>query len=156
MDKKQAYIQAIENEIRSQNLYQFMAVHCENKEKNIFVNLIPMEKMHEEKMRSFFYKEFPGETLNISADLLPKTQKKIDEMKDPKSIFDFAIEREKMAQEAYMDLALNCDDEDMKTFFKQMAEEEKNHADILFTEIEKLENTMIWFDESELNGLMEY
>jgi len=156
MDKKQAYVQAIENEIRSQNLYKFMAEHCEDKEKNIFFNLIPMEKMHEEKMRSFFQREFPGETLKISADLLPKTQKKIDEMKDPKSIFDFAIEREKMAQEAYMDLALNCDDEEMKTFFKQMAEEEKNHADILFTEIEKLENTMIWFDESELNGLMEY
>jgi len=112
--------------------------------------------MHEEKMRSFFHQEFPGESLAISADLLPKTRKKIDEMKDPKSIFDFAIEREKMAQEAYNDLAINCEVPEMKEFFIKMANDEKNHAEVLFAEIEKLENTMIWFDESELNGLMEY
>lgn len=156
MNKKEAYIQAIENEIRSQNLYKFMAQHCKDTEKNLFLNLVPLEKIHEEKMRSLFSKEFPNETLELSAELLPKTKANIENMRDPKAVFDFAIEREKLAQDAYKMLAEQCQDDQMRQLFLEMAEEEAKHADLLFSEIEKLVNSMIWFDESELNGLMEY
>lgn len=156
MNKKDAYIQAIENEIRSQNLYKFMAQHCKDTEKNLFLNLVPMEKIHEDKMRALFAKEYPNETLELSAELLPKTKANIESMRDPKAVFDFAIEREKLAQDAYKTLAEQCQDDQMKQLFLEMSEEESKHAELLFTEIEKLVNSMIWFDESELNGLMEY
>lgn len=156
MNKKDAYIQAIENEIRSQNLYKFMAQHCKDTEKNLFLNLVSMEKIHEDKMRALFAKEYPNETLELSAELLPKTKANIESMRDPKAVFDFAIEREKLAQDAYKALAEQCQDDQMKQLFLEMSEEESKHAELLFTEIEKLVNSMIWFDESELNGLMEY
>lgn len=156
MNKKDAYIQAIENEIRSQNLYKFMAQHCKDTEKNLFLSLVPMEKIHEDKMRALFAKEYPNETLELSAELLPKTKANIESMRDPKAVFDFAIEREKLAQDAYKTLAEQCQDDQMKQLFLEMSEEESKHAELLFTEIEKLVNSMIWFDESELNGLMEY
>ncbi len=155
MTRKEALIMAIENEIKSQNFYKFMGNHCENKSCNLFFNLVPLEKIHEEKLRNIFTEEFSEEELNIRLDLMPSFSFKEKDFRDPKVIYELGIQKEKDAQEFYLSLAEKAESPEVKEIFIQLAQEEANHAELLYTEIDKLTNTMIWFDESELNGIME-
>jgi len=156
MEKREIYIKVIESEIAAQNLYKSLASHCKENQSNIFMSLIPLEKIHEEKMRKAFSEEFPGEELKVNEQVMTKTLRSPEEMRDPKNIYDFAIELENKAREAYQLLANSTGDTEMKQFFMLLAEEEGKHEEVLKDEIEKLANTMIWFDESELAGFMEF
>ncbi len=139
--------------MKAQKLYSFLSENCENKHSNIFINLIAMEKIHEVKMRELYTLEFPEEDLQI--EIKPINKQKTKNFSDPKQIFDFAMERENSAQQAYLDLAQQADDIELKNLFFKFSEEEKNHSELIYAEIERLTNTMVWFDESELNGFMD-
>lgn len=154
MNTKEAWLLVIKNEMKAQKLYAFLAEKCPHAHANIFQNLIPMEKFHEQKMRELFLKQFPGEEIIIE---FKNTNKHLDEdFSDPKNVYDFAINRENKAYEAYVNLANEALDPELKKLLLQFSEEEKNHADLLFGEIEKLSQTMVWYDESELSGFMDF
>lgn len=155
MTRKEALLLAIENEIKSQNFYKFMGKHCENKVCNLFYNLVPLEKMHEEKLRKIFEDEFPGEEINVKLDLIPTFKFHDKDFRDPKTIYELGISKEEDASSLYKKLADETKEEDVKDILLTLAKEEDNHAELLRTEIEALTHTMIWFDESELNGFME-
>ncbi|HNX00864.1 MAG TPA: ferritin family protein [Candidatus Cloacimonadota bacterium] len=153
--RKEAYILAIHYEIKSQNLYRSLAKSF--KQENVsrtFLNLVPLEEMHEEKLRDGFQREFPNETLAIDEEKV-KHDVPADIVNDPKSILEFAVGREELAHEAYLRLAQGCVHADMKELFLQFAEEESNHKTILQTEIQRIQGLISWYDPSELNGLVE-
>jgi rubrerythrin len=153
--RKDILIEAIESEVETQNLYAMLA-KAFNKapSKQTFINLIPLENMHEQKIRQQFGKEFPDEKLTISPDKLPKLA--IEErLEEPDQALKFAIAQEERAYYRYKHLAENSDDEDTKKLLLNLAEEESNHKDLLQDELNQLHGTMIWFDSSELNGLFE-
>jgi len=155
MDRRQTFQIAIQSEVRSQNLYRALAKSFHNSETSaMFQQLIPMEKVHEEKLTAIFSAEFPGETLAIDPDLTPEI--KADHINDPQKVLEFAISRELIAHQIYIDLAGGTDDPELKKLLRQFGEEELNHKTVLETEIQRIQGMIQWYDPSELNGMMEY
>ncbi len=156
MTRKEAYIYAIENEIKSKNLYMLLAKSFKNEESvKIFHLLESLEKVHEEKLIEAYKKEFQKSSVFFDADLLPKIDIRRN-ISDPKTILEYAIDRELATADQYEDMAEDSQNEDLKEFFLSLVEEEKNHKEMLETELNRIPGTVMWFDESELNGLMEY
>ncbi len=156
MDKKEAaYKFAIENEIKSKNLYALLAKTCKDSEaKKTFHLLESIEKIHEEKLIKAFKQEFKTTELDIEPNLLPAfTLKK--KITDPKSIIEYAIDAEISMADIYHEMAVNEEDSELIQLFRSLEKEEKEHKDLLETEMNRIQGTMVWFDDSELNGLME-
>lgn len=155
IDRKETYRLAIMNEIKSQVLYDLMSKSfVERPEAGLaFKRLIPLEKMHEDKLRAAFKKEFPNEDLNI--DPKPKPYLKYSNISDPKKVLIYAIAREIDASKMYKSMAAETTDEDLIALLTQLAKEEENHMSILEQEIQLLQGQMSWYDPSELNGLVE-
>ena len=154
-DLKQAYILAIQSEVMSQNLYKMLSAAFSRKPEvsAVFDNLIPLERLHEEKLRTLFDKEFPGATLKIDPNLVHQaTPEEIDE---PRKVLEFAISREIIAHDIYHNMAQETSDPETAKLLKTLAIEEDYHKTVLETEILRLEHLMTWFDPSELNGLVE-
>jgi rubrerythrin len=153
--RKEAYKIAIHYEIKSQNLYKSLAKSF--KQENVsqtFQNLVPLEEIHEEKLRAAYQKEFPGDTIDIDrSKIVGDVPAHL--INDPEKILEFAIGREELAHDAYIRLAAGCVDLDIKKLFEQFASEENNHKIILETEIERIQGLISWYDPSELNGLVE-
>ncbi len=154
MDRKETYRVAIQAEIMSQNLYKSLAKSFSKPEATtVFMQLIPYEEMHEAKLRELFNAEFPGEELDLDLQQMPDfKQFKIVE---PKQILDFAISREEIAKDIYLKMAAEAKDSETKELLLGFAGEEDNHKTILFTEVQRLQGMIEWFDPSELNGFME-
>ena len=155
MDRKETFRIAIQVEINSQNLYKSLSKSFGKAESaTIFGNLVPMEKIHEDKLRAIFEDEFPGETLELELNYIPDM--KSVNFKEPKDVLEFAIGREEKAHDSYVKLAADTADKDLKALMLKFAEEEDYHKTILFTEIQRLQGMIQWYDPSELNGLVEY
>jgi len=154
-DRKEAFRLAIQNEIMSQNLYAALSRSFRKNPavSTTFTRLIPMESLHEEKLRAAFAKEFPGIELKLDTNLSPALL--ASELDDPKKVLAFAISRELIANQIYLKLAAESTDPDLVKLLNRLALEEDNHKTVLETEILRLEGLMTWFDPSELNGLME-
>jgi rubrerythrin len=153
--RKDAYLMAIHYEIKSQNFYKSLAKSFKQEDASkTFQNLVPLEEIHEAKLRAAFQKEFPGEPLDIDGSKIVGDIP-AHLINDPISIIEFAIGREELAHDAYIRLAEGCADNQIKVLFKQFAEEESNHKLILQTEIERIQGLISWYDPSELNGLVE-
>jgi rubrerythrin len=153
--RKEAYLIAIQNEIKSQMLYRALAKSFKNEiASHTFQNLVPLEEIHEAKLRSAFQSEFPKETIEIDkTQIVGDVPAQI--LHDPKAILEFAISREEMAHDAYLRLAEDCTMPEIKKLFEQFAEEEYYHKTILHTEIQRIQGMISWYDPSELNGLVE-
>ena len=153
-ERKEALTLAIQNEIKAQNLYRMMAKAFSDEQTSLtFLNLVPLEEMHEDKLLELYRAEFDDEP-EIDRKALPdfKVRKDLD---DPKNILEFAIEQELIAYAAYKRLAILGDKEEDKALYNELAAEELNHKAMLEERIEQLEGLLRWFDPSELNGLME-
>ncbi|MDN5354037.1 MAG: hypothetical protein PWQ09_793 [Candidatus Cloacimonadota bacterium] len=156
LSRKDAIQYAIQNEIKSQNLYKKMAKAFRQSDSGeTFKNLVPLEKIHEEKLRKLFHKEYPYSKLQVDSTMLPHldSNNKIDE---PRAAILFAQQREDTAKEGYLELANSSKDPKVKELFNHLAKEEADHHALLQNMLDKMEGTMMWFDESELDGLMEY
>ena len=155
MNRKQTYHVVIEAEIRSQLLYKSMAKSFRNPETSaIFQELMVLEKNHEEKMRAAYAKEFPGEKVGQLSPSIP--QIKDIEMTDPIAVLEFAIGREDMAAEIYRNMAAETEDAEIKALLITFADEEEQHKEVILTEMQRVQGAVIWFDPSELDGLLEH
>lgn len=155
MTRKEALLFAIENEVKSQNLYRALANAFKDEQSQaMFKNLVPIEKVHEEKLVSLYKEENPDEELNINYALIP-TPVEGESLDDPQGALEFAIKREHIAREGYLTFAQNAEDGELKELFEELAAEEANHAELLNDEINRIHGSMIWFDASELDGFME-
>lgn len=155
MTRKEAYILAIQNEIKSQNLYTAMAKSFGKSEMaTTLLSLVPLEKNHEEKLRLLFAKEFPNEVIEVDPKLTPKFGY-AEIVNDPQALFEFAISREDLAQNGYLQLASGSTDAEVKVLFENFANEELQHKELLESEIQRINGLMSWYDPSELTGLVE-
>jgi rubrerythrin len=154
-NRKEAFCLAIHYEIASQRLYEMLANSFESNPEiyNTFKHLIPMEKMHEEKLREVLAKEFPDFEPIIDDNYA--TDLDITDLNDPEKVLQFAISRENLAQKAYLTLAKDSSDPSLQQLFNELAQEEVNHQLVLENEILRIEGLITWYDPSELNGLVE-
>ena len=156
MNRKEAYVLAIENEIKSKNLYIILAKSCKNEESvKTFHLLESLEKIHEEKLIEAYKKEFNISTTAFDTNMLPKIDIRRN-LSDPKSILEYAMDRELAMADQYEYMASECQDAELRDFFLKLEKEEKEHKELLETEMDRIHGTAIWFDQSELTGLMEY
>lgn len=155
-DLKTAYEQAIQNEIMSQNLYAALARSFSRNPEvaQTFSRLIPMESVHEDKLRALHNEKFPGETIKIDSALCYKLS--APEIAEPVKVLEFAISREEAAHNIYTQLAAESAEPALKQLFSELAAEEANHKTVLQTEILRLDGLMTWYDPSELNGFMDF
>ena len=154
MTRQESYQQAIEAEIRSQQLYQALAHSFGTSETaQVFHQLYLLEQNHEAKLRKAFEREFPRSTLVLNVAL--SVLKAGLNLNDPKVVLEFAISREEAAHDAYLTLAATAADLDIKSTLLRFAAEEIDHKAVLLTEMQKLQGVLTWYDPSELNGLME-
>ncbi|MCF7793934.1 MAG: ferritin family protein [Candidatus Cloacimonetes bacterium] len=154
--RKEVYQLVIQEEIKAQNLYKTLAKALNKTDsEDIFEKLIKIEKIHEEKIIELFNNEFPQQELNIDRNLTPKVENDID-LESPEKALRFAISKEEDAQQIYLELASGAENLKNKELFEKFAADERNHKKLLEDEISRLGGLMTWFDESELNGLMEY
>ncbi len=155
MDRKEAYIIAVENEIRAINLYSILAKSFNDKDLvRVFKSLSQLEKGHQEKIEESFRKEFGDTSFDYDGNALPRFEVK-DDLSGPRQVIRYAISKEESMKENYTNMASASDNEDIKAFFKYLAEEEQNHKELLEAELNRIEGSMVWFDPSELNGMME-
>ncbi|MBP7334048.1 MAG: ferritin family protein [Candidatus Cloacimonas sp.] len=154
MTLKDSYRMVIAAEIRAQKMYQALAKSFAKPETgNVFKELVVLEKLHEEKMRSAFADEFPGQTIELQEE--PVKEMHSVNLNDPKEVLEFAISKEEEAVELYKDLAEQTKEPDISKQLLQFAQEEESHKVILLSEIQRLQGALQWFDPSELTGLME-
>jgi len=155
MERKDAIIYAIHNEIKSENSYNTLAKVFEDREsKEVFSHLSKIEAIHKDKLIKLFKKEFPEAALDIDRNATFKIPRQ-EGLKDPVVALQYAIGKEQSAGEGYQKLAELSKDAETTKLFLMLAADEKNHEDLLETEIARLTGSMMWFDVSELGGLME-
>ncbi len=153
--KKEIYRIVIQEEIKAQNLYRILAKALNDSDsKQVFENLIRIEKMHEEKISELFLQEYPYHKINVDSNLTPLI-KDPQKLQTPESALEFAISKEINAENLYLDLAENTTNSKQQMLFRNFAADERNHKKLLEDEINRLGGLMTWFDASELNGLME-
>jgi rubrerythrin len=93
--------------------------------------------------------------LQIDRNLLPKAETN-EQLNEPRAAILFAQQREDNAKEGYLELARTSADSKVKELFENLAAEEEDHHQLLQNILDQMEGTMMWYDESELDGLMEY
>jgi rubrerythrin len=154
--KSEIYQMIIQEEIKAQNMYKSLAKASINVEtKQILKNLVQIEKNHEEKITELFKAEFPKKKLVVNKKLNHDLTK-IKGSLSPDAAIRFAISREEASEEIYLKLAHDETNEEYRQVFTQFAQDERNHKALLEDEILRQSGLMTWFDESELNGMMEY
>ncbi len=156
MNRKEAYTLAIENEIKSKNLYKVLSnCFADEESKKTFHLLESLEKIHEEKLIEAYKKEYDVTTVSFDTNMQPKIDIRRN-LSDPKSILEYAMDRELAMADQYEYMAEGCKDDELKEFFLNLVKEEMYHKELLETEADRIQGTVTWFDESELSGLMEY
>ncbi|MFO7896233.1 MAG: ferritin family protein [Candidatus Cloacimonadales bacterium] len=155
-DKKSIYEMVIQEEIKAQNLYRGLAKAMGKTDSNdIFAKLIKIEELHEETITRLYREDFPKAKLEIDKNLRPDIVAK-ESLESPHAALQFAISKEEHAAEIYLELAEKSTAEEHRQLFLKFAEDEKNHKELLLDEVSRLSGSMMWYDEAELNGLMEY
>ena len=154
MTRKESYQMVIEAEIRAQMLYHSLARSFRNPETSaVFQELVMLEKTHEEGIRKAYAAEFAGEEPVIKPQV--EVELKDVNLKEPLEVLEFAMGREDIARSAYLQMADASDDADLKALLISFADQEDQHKQLIQAEIQRLQGSMIWFDPSELTGLME-
>jgi rubrerythrin len=132
MDRKETYRLAIEAEIRSQKLYQTLSRSFQKPETYmVFQELILLERNHEEKVRTAFEGEFPGQEIDSDPPL--DMELRHLNLKDPKQVLDYAISREEAARQIYLDLAGDTAEPELKDMLLRFAAQQRDHKTLLLT-----------------------
>ena len=154
MTLEDSYRMVIAAEIKAQKMYQALEKSFARPEtSSVFKELVILEKMHEEKMRIAFAKQFPGQEIILPEEPV-KIMQKVN-LNDPKEVLEFAISKEEESIKLYRGMAEQTTEPEIKKQLLQFANEEEGHKSILLTEIQRLQGALEWFDPSELTGLME-
>jgi len=155
-DKKAIYRLVIKEERKAQKLYRSLAKAMDKTDSSeIFMQLCKIEELHEESITNLFRFEFPDSELEINLEKLPKLD--LNQALDtPQAALEFAISKEEKTTEVYECLADLAETDEDKALFLKFAKDEEGHKELLQAEMNRLTGSMIWFDESELNGMMEH
>lgn len=154
-NRKQALKDAIQSEIKAQNLYRILSEAFRREElSETFKNLVALEKIHEEKLIERFVTDYDEQPEPLDRKAVFRFSSKRS-LSDPVEILRFAAGNETDAMTKYRNLGEDSESEDARMLFFELAEEEENHRRLLEDEVARIQGEMMWYDESELNGLME-
>lgn len=125
---------AIEQEEAAAAFYEGFSTQSKKKEiQQIFVELAKQEKGHKAKLESVLSKHempsgkklYPDPDLKI-ADYLVEIQGKVEELSYQDALI-LAMKRELASQKLYQDLLSQATDDELKTVFTYLLDEEKKH-----------------------------
>jgi rubrerythrin len=154
MTRKEVLLLALGNEIMAARFYQKLADSSRNSEmRSVFERLARFEHMHEEKIKNIYLNEFPEMTVMNFKDR--EEFRGRTHFEDPADVLHYSMEVEENMQESYLKLADMYTGEEHEKTFKTLAAEEAYHEEVLRGELQKLQGIYVWFDMSELNGMME-
>lgn len=155
MDKKELYLLALAQEIRSQKLYDALAKSFKNPQNSVFFReLVLLEQAHEARLRESFGPEFPDAEPEAKA-LKDKDLQGLD-LNDPVALLEYAAEREAIAQNHYLAFAEQTSEPKLKAMLLELAEEEDKHRSLLLVELQRIQGSLDWYDPSELAGFMDF
>ncbi len=89
-------------------------------------------------------------------DVLKSENQKLDFAEEAKAIWEHAKEVEKKSEAFYREKAEELDDENQKTIFNQIADEEHKHWVTMENVIQFLDRPTQWLADAEWNNLEEY
>jgi rubrerythrin len=102
--------------------------------------LIGQEERHEHFMRKAFNDQFPDVEIKVpEKSVIPGIEKEIGDNAGMKELFEFAMEKEKIANEFYTDLASKTRDPNSRKLLEYIASMELSHLAILKAEYHKFE-----------------
>ncbi len=153
MDKKELYLIALAQEIRSQRLYAALAKSFSQPANSaLFTELQVLEENHEAKLRQAFgYPQLEPDPLQLMEPDLSGT-----DLNDPALLLQFAIERETKAGGHYLAFAAETSEPELKQLLLELAAEEDKHRSLLLAEKQRILGALQWFDPSELGGFMDF
>ena len=153
MDKKELYLIALAQEIRSQRLYAALAKSfSQPANAALFTELRVLEENHEAKLRQAFH--FPG--LEPEPLQLKEPDRSGVDLSDPAQLLQFAIGREAKAGGHYLAFAEQTSEPELKQLLLDLAAEEDKHHTLLLAEKQRILGALEWFDPSELGGFMDF
>ncbi len=127
---------AIKEEEYFHSFYLYLAEKIENDEiKQDLRKLAEQELMHKEKLECLSFEQIGRKVIADKINEIDVAEEvaltPVEEFKDLKDMFAFAIKQETIAQTTYEQLASAVDDENAKKLFLILADEEKKHRLLL-------------------------
>jgi rubrerythrin len=105
--------------------------------KAVLIKLAGQEKVHKERLKNFSVKGMTLEEAKL--DLSEETVlTPLNELGDIATLLKFAINLEAGAQKKYGSMAKSVDDKDARKLFALLAEQEKQHENVLKDAVEEL------------------
>ncbi len=146
--------EAMNAEIEAQNFYSQAARKAQSKTGQLFFNeLADYEQKHYEKIRGIIEAIKKNEELSTydlpvySRSINPEVSGEFEPNKDEiVEVLTLAIKAEQDARERYLKIAAMINDQQGKTIFNNLADDERRHHDLLEAQFYQMSNkgTIIW------------
>lgn len=133
---------AIANEVRAKAYYEKASeLTSEGESLMVFVELVEMEATHARRLVDAFggqlrdagidAEDYLAQLTANSSHTLGDAETKLLLDADMRRVLDFAINMERMARDAYLDLAARVEGDKLRRLCKGLASEEQQHHDLL-------------------------
>ncbi|HOA40543.1 MAG: ferritin family protein [Halanaerobiales bacterium] len=155
---------AIEFERELHDYYQEKSKNAPNEYmRKLFAELAAEELKHEQIVLQLRAEKMVEE---VESDIKEKArdffQRMVDELpemifpEDEVEIYKQAVELERKSKEFYLEQAEKADLAHVRRVFKQLAEEERKHQEIMENLAEMLDRPNTWLEDAEWNHMEEY
>ena len=132
---------AVRSEIEAADTYRNLVNRKLGKEtKNKIERLVKQEEEHEKMFLSIFEDFFPDEKVNLPDKAEIENSAKISREASVEEIFVKAMQNERKSEKFYSDLRKKFEDKEIRRLLGFMAANEREHYEILKTELEKIKN----------------
>ena len=150
MDRKDALLVAIRNEIKAKEVYEKIALMVANfvlKEKCQF--LANEEEKHRSKLEALFKRLFLNDEISEPAIAKNRPDLTLDDDAAVPELLASAMEAELESEKFYNELAASSEDEPTKEFFEYLAKVEKSHYYLVKAEYEIAKDDEAYYTTSD-------
>jgi len=146
---------ALEQEAKACEFYAALARQVKDRPlKNKLESLSEFERGHE-RVVAGLYKDAGGAEPPIPAVKKRATDRALRKKASVSDVLGMAIEAERLAQAFYVRAARKCQTEAQRAVLERLAEEEKQHEELLASERNLLEERSLWFTRDEVPWMLE-
>ncbi len=133
---------AIANEVKARAYYQKASeLTSEGESLMVFIELVEMEATHARRLVDAFgtmlqnagvdAEQYLVQLESNTGQVLSEAEMRLLEDADMRQVIDFAINMERMARDAYLDLAGKVETPTLRQLCESLAQEEQQHHDVL-------------------------
>ncbi len=131
---------AIQSEIEAAETYrELLARELPKETRSVIERLVSQEEEHEESFRDILNDFYPNEEISLPEGSSPESSLTIEESASAEDLIQASLEAEKKAEEFYSDLTDEFEDKEVRRLLGYMAATEREHYEILKSELEKLQ-----------------